>query len=260
MAAGPVMEWNRRDHARKFLRARARYIAAGQQHSRLITFWGEWEPQSKVIETFPAGPRGGPRWLHEPFWALPRHEKLLQNTDPLVFGERFLYSNCRQGKNQKLRELAEGSIILFGSKLRSEFVVDTVFVVGDSGQRYRRGETDSIECDEWVRAVLFDRLRSDRRSALEPLRLYRGVTYDENPDGPFRFVPCRSYMSDDAAFPRPTIRLPGRWLEPNLAMGAKVTPASQIELKTLWDEIVRQVQDAGAFLGVQLDPPPHRPE
>jgi hypothetical protein len=67
-------------------------------------------------------------------------------------------------------------------------------------------------------------------------------------------------MSDDAAFPRPTIRLPGRWLEPNLAMGAKVTPASQIELKTLWDEIVRQVQDAGAFLGVQLDPPPHRPE
>jgi hypothetical protein len=62
------------------------------------------------------GPPGDPHWLHEPYWEVPRHRLHLQNTDPLVFGDRFLYSNCRQGRNRKLRELAPGSLVVFGSK------------------------------------------------------------------------------------------------------------------------------------------------
>src|SRR6185503_12345431 len=112
---GSVMAWNRRGHARKFLLTEGRYVADGAVHDGAFTFWGEWEPQSKVVETFrPAGAR--PRWLHEPVWDRPRHRKLLQNTDPLVFGDAFMYTNCLQW-NGKLRRLAQGSIVLFGSRL-----------------------------------------------------------------------------------------------------------------------------------------------
>lgn len=56
---------------------------------------------------------------------------MLQNTDPLVFGDSFLYSNCRQGAIGRLRELRAGSVIVFGSVVSKSWVVDTVFVVGD---------------------------------------------------------------------------------------------------------------------------------
>jgi hypothetical protein len=136
---GPWMEWNRRAHARKFLRAHGTYIADGEPRTGPFTFWGEWEPQSRVLETFQNGGRGYPRWLQEPFWRVPRHPQLLQNTDPLVFGDHFLYSNCRQGRNRKLRELAPGSLVVFGSKFQGEFVVDTVLVVGEFAQRVHGG-------------------------------------------------------------------------------------------------------------------------
>jgi len=103
---GTWMDWNRRDHARKFLKAGGRYVLDGAAAHGPVVFWGEWEPQSRVLETFPKPRPGYPRYLHEPYWMVPRHRTLLQNTDPLVFGKQFLYSNCRQARNQKLRELA----------------------------------------------------------------------------------------------------------------------------------------------------------
>jgi hypothetical protein len=43
---GPWMEWNRREHARKFLKANGRFITSGEIRSGPLVFWGEWEPQS----------------------------------------------------------------------------------------------------------------------------------------------------------------------------------------------------------------------
>ena len=81
----------------------------------------------------------------------------------------------------------------------------------------------------------------------------------EAPSGPFSFVPCRPYDDVSAAFARPVLRLPRRWVEPNLAMGAKATAASAAEIRALWEEIVGQVLKDGLALGVHLDPPPHAP-
>lgn len=86
---GSWMEWNRRDHARRFLKASGKYVAAGEVCTGPFVFWGEWEPQSTVLEAFPNRPHAYPRLLQEPFWRVPRHRQLLQNTDPLVFGDRF---------------------------------------------------------------------------------------------------------------------------------------------------------------------------
>ena len=155
---GPMMDWNRGQHARKFLKAHGRYVVDGVAREGAVAFWGEWEPQSRVVETFPPEIPGGPCFLHEPFWVSQPDGDRLQNTDPLVFGDRFLYSNCRQRRNRKLRELAPGSIVLFGSKRRSEFVLDTVLVISDQSQPYMLGDSGHLDCDDWVRSVLFEPL------------------------------------------------------------------------------------------------------
>jgi hypothetical protein len=57
-----------------------------------------------------------------------------QNTDPMVFGDAFYYSNCRQHnwrkppnhpKPSEMQNLDLGSLILFGSMVGGEFVLDT---------------------------------------------------------------------------------------------------------------------------------------
>ena len=109
----------------------------------------------------------------------------------------------------------------------------------------------------WVRAVVFEPLRMSPDSASENFRLYWGRSNREAPSGPFSFVPCRPYGVGEYAFPRPGLRLPERWITPNLRQGAKATRASQSELRELWDEVIDQVVDkAGLALGVQLDAPP----
>jgi hypothetical protein len=251
---GLLMEWNRRDHARKYLKAEGRYLRGSREHRGPVEFWGEWEAQSKGVEERGDAPPGYPRWLHEPYWATPRHTVLLQNTDPLVFGEHFLYSNCRQGRNQKLRRLAPGSIVVFGSKLSNEFVIDTVFVVDDYFEDYMPMSIPVERFDSWLRAVVFDPLaRSAHRNV--SFRLYRGRKYAGSGDIPFSFVPCLPYEGPARGFPRPGIRLASRWLAPKLAMGAKATRATHTELEGLWEQIVRDIAVAGLSLGVELQAP-----
>jgi hypothetical protein len=250
---GPLMEWNRHEHARKFLKATGRYLANGAVQSGPFALWGEWEPQSRVVETFPAED-AHPGWLHEPLWQRPRHSRALQNTDPLVFGDHFLYSNCRQLRNSKLLRLAPGSIVLFGSKLRGGFVLDTVFVIGDKSELFTGPSAASLDYDDWVQAVVFEPLGHVPRDKV--FRLYQGRMYDEAPGGPFSFVPCRPYRPRSSAFARPVIDLDRRWIAPNLAMGAKAMAATEAELRAIWETIVGLVVDgAGLALGIELDSP-----
>jgi hypothetical protein len=251
---GPIMDWNRREHARKFLRANGRYLMDGAVQSGPLAFWGEWEPQSTVAE-LPAGDHGFPRYLHDPFWQRLRHQGKLQNTDPLVFGDSFLYSNCRQLHNSKLRRLAPGSLVLFGSKLDHEFVLDTVFVVSDEGQAFSPASAASVRTEDWIQAVVFEPLSRSAGPLDGAFRLYRGRMYDDSPDRPFSFVPCRPFRSGSAGFARPVVQLDRRWVTPNLAMGAKATPTTEAELSTIWGDLVGQVNLAGLALGISLEPP-----
>jgi hypothetical protein len=251
---GPWMDWNRREHARKYLMAEGTYLAEGRERHGKVEFWGEWEPPSRVIETLQDRPAGYPRWLHAPHWDVPRHTRLLQNTDPLVLGRRFLYSNCRQRRNAKLRRLAPGSIVVFGSKLAGEFVMDTVLVVDDDSDSYRPATLLTDDIEKWVRAVVFDPLvRSASRES--EFRLYFGRRYSGANDTPFSFVPCLPYDGLAKGFARPALRLPRQWIAPNLAMGAKATPASASELTDLFHEICSTVTTAGLSFGVELQPP-----
>ena len=55
--------------------------------------------------------------------------KSYQNTDPFIFETPFKYALCQQ--KAKMKHLARGSVILFGSQVDTmDFCLDTVFVVG----------------------------------------------------------------------------------------------------------------------------------
>jgi hypothetical protein len=254
--AGLMVPWNQGAHARKFLTARGQFLAGALPLTGSVTFWGEWEPQSQVIKTFQQPAAGMPRYLHKPDLQVPAPGPKRQNTDPLVFGDQFLYSNCRQERNHRLLQLAAESIVLFGSKLEGRFVLDTVFVVGESIQNYLVATSATIPCSPAVQAVVFGALRSDPTTALVEYRLYSGRTHKQRPDGPFSFVPCLPYGSGGAlTFARPVIQLDPKWITPNLAMAAKATEATSVELTCLWHEVKSQVLAQGLALAIQIEMP-----
>jgi hypothetical protein len=115
---------------------------------------GEWEAQSRVVEAWrvdgdlPALP---PRAVLR---GAPARTVKHQNTDPFVFGDAFLYTNCRS-PSAKLRRLTPGSVLLFGSGPGAGFVLDTVFVVAEgvhpasrsaSGTCCRTGQRRTRSC------------------------------------------------------------------------------------------------------------------
>ncbi len=256
------MPWNTTDHRRKFLKAEGEYLAEGQVRAGEFAFWGEWEPPSDVIQTYPENRGELPHYLHDPFWHLPTARTWRQNTDPLVFGDRFLYTNCRQQQNKELLELSDGSVILFGSQkgrgVDARFVLDAVFVIAGHDD-FSLDSSSHLAGADWVQAVVFEPLRLGGGPPADTYRAYRSRTYGEAPDGPFSFVPCRPIGAGEVPFTRPTIRLDDKWITPTLAMNARPTQASEREIRLLWEEVVHQVVDiAGLNLGVRLEVPDRR--
>lgn len=186
--------WNTFDsgHARKFMQLRGTWIAGdGSVHGGELWAWGEWEAQSELVRSLDAsGAPGLPHHLWRPYYVIPRggYERL-HNTDPFIFGERFLYSNCKQPSRPGLRQLGRGSVIAFGSK-RGGWVLDTVLVVADYID-YAAPEAHRALVDEVpgaFLAVTAGPLVGNGEE--ETLRLYRGATPDDRVDGMFSFFPA----------------------------------------------------------------------
>lgn len=128
-----IKYWNQGPHKRKFLKAQGQYVTASGTLSEQVPllFWGEWEPNSHVVETFSPvnNLKLWPHYLHEPYLPSSKKSTVLspvstpspcigdcsetkkktkggcstdwdndccQNTDPFVFGEAFIYSLCQQ--------------------------------------------------------------------------------------------------------------------------------------------------------------------
>jgi len=97
-----IKDWNTLAHQRKFLLNEGSYIKNGQKNNGELLFWGEWEPPSRVYEieqqTNCQLYGVNPKYLHTPFLPndnqikLYQKEQKYQNTDPFVFGEKFLYA------------------------------------------------------------------------------------------------------------------------------------------------------------------------
>lgn len=218
--AGRVRTWNRNDHRRKFLRSPGRYLGANGPQDGRIVFWGEWEPESVAIAEVEEPLPDGPRWVYEPYFVPPEGASDeaeyggRQNTDPFVFGRRFLYTGClqhKQGRPTQLRNLTRGSVILFGScRSGSRFVVDTVFVVADHIDHTKLDHRDRLRgrVPPTYEAVTLAPWYANTDEPARIHRLYIGATYDETVEGMFSFVPCLPNALAPKGFARPTVRLP----------------------------------------------------
>jgi hypothetical protein len=244
--------WNAGNHGRKFLQSFGRYVDGNRSLGQgNVVFWGEWEaPSYYIIPKSWERADALPRFLHRPVWERPTPNERRLNTDPWVFGDSFRYSNCRQLTRSALQRLTPGSLILFGSTIDAQFVIDTVFVVKDSCpfSPRRPPETDEAFRVCTVESLLTTGNRDD------PFTLYRGAAYEDRFNDMYSFVPCRLADADDMRFARPCISL-GGYVNPKNWRAACLTPCSQADVRRQWENVRKQVVDAGCLLGVWFATP-----
>jgi hypothetical protein len=241
--------WKRgtEDHARTFLLSPGTYRSAvhAEDQQSEVAFWGEWEGAVDLVTEVDRVP-GGPRWLcrPDPNAALPPPGDGTppQNTDPFVWGDAIRYTFCRQPGNGKLRRLARGSVILFGSSLDYRFVLDAVLVVAGWIEHRRRDDLVGHVDETYMRATIDPMYGwgEDRRT----YRLYLGATPDAPVDGMFSFVPCRPAAGTRTGFARPAIEL-DELINPNTRMQARMLEVGLERIPELWRRVVETVRADG---------------
>jgi len=210
-----IKDWNKISisHKRKFLLNEGSYIKNGKKYNCNLLFWGEWEPPSRVEEIKHqtiCPPYGiNPRYIHTPF--LPNASQVelyqekckYQNTDPFVFGEKFIYSICGQ-KRKKLRKLEKGSFIICGSRVNFRFVIDTYFVVKEVKPYFSIDDIKKMKLGIYKDIVIDFTLDRNRELDILPngRTLYKGATIDDPEHGMFSFVPAKVCDSKKTGFPR----------------------------------------------------------
>ena len=248
-------------HARKFMQIQGRWTDTNNtQHSADLWAWGEWEAQSDLLQELDRPDSWDlPRYLWLPYYTdQPEGYERLHNTDPFIFGDRFLYSNCKQAKRPNLKNLERGSVIAFGSKKKHGWVLDTVLVIADYADFLAADIHTSLAGhvpDAFLRVTGGPLAEND---ATETLRLYLGATPDNPVDEMFSFFPA-TLAGGDVGFERPSIELPAGCFTKTLAQGYKKTNNLPPEaLNELWQSIAEQVLDAGLLLGTHATLPEHR--
>ena len=125
--------WNTLDqpHARKFMQLEGTWLEGTRSEQGKMWAWGEWEPESDVIRCLNPITNQHPHFLWKPYWVRKPSYICLHNTDPFIYNG-FYYTDCKQARSpalKGLRHLGTGSIIVFGSAKKPDWVLDTVLVV-----------------------------------------------------------------------------------------------------------------------------------
>ena len=243
------VEWNRTalpnshvcddsTHRRKFLQAKGTWLKDEQESNKVsLWLWGEWEPESEQLQNssfLPGTDRGMPQFLWKPYWIPKQDYQGHHNTDPCVFGG-FYYAICKQTTEvgQRLRYLPTGSVIIFGSLLGGEWVVDTVFVVSGrrhyhvhafdemvTNQQLQLPDGRQFQLPDGLKEVVF---KSIRNSGVKPvMSFYVGATFRNQVEGMYSFFPCVPAPhagNSSSGFKRPAIELDTKYFNPGLGQG-----------------------------------------
>ncbi len=265
-------KWNKRDHKRKFLVSPGRCVRNNEVVDTDLVFWCEWEPESEVVAHIERPVAQDPQYLYRPFYVIPPSYEKAQNTDPFVFGT-FLYGNCQQYTSRgptQLRKLERGSVILFGSRVDDNFVLDTVFVVRDwieydwySYVSPLNGRVPHGYMEVTLKPLfLSGRDKNSKKGCSsdknKSYRLYIGATYDEPINGMFSFFPCLPLESGNKGFARPIIN-DLRFIRPRLKQKffADHPHLNQNQVRDFWQSVKEQVLNLkkGLWLGIQAQMP-----
>jgi len=200
--------WNTEpSHKRKFIRQEGYYVANlnSLPQKDKLNFWGEWEAQSffKLI----SGGHEMPNSIHKPIFiknSIPPREGICHSTDPYVFNKYHLYTHCKQGY-KSLQHLDHGSIILFGSSIGRNFVLDEVFVVDNTltyDTDYNRFVTANNDKLIFRNQEIFyhtNYIYTNRNS-----HIYYGKNYFDDNEF-FSFFPCKISQNNNFIFERPVL-------------------------------------------------------
>ena len=290
-----IKEWNCGSHRRKFMLAQGQYVQGNSTLSPVqdILFWGEWEPTSEVKRLqIPAGGDRVPKWLHKPFLRIgkggnvilpkptltsntsktcsctqkhtcaPTHSHkccpsngINQDTDPFVFGDEFLYSNCRQTNLTVMRNLAKGTIILFGSYVLSGpsapyFELDTVFVVGEN--RSYTPKTVKKDLSGFVPPQYLPIMGYGRQNTSPQFTCYKGASFNNHVNGMYSFVPCKPCGGPVAGFQKPKLTSATLSLIAKNLLSVKYTNSTLQQNKVVWNKIRNIINQQGFYEGVNL--------
>ncbi len=257
------MPWNVGDHRRKFLVSPGRCVdASGRLSTEELVFWGEWEAPSHVERRWPASGRL-PRALHHPYWTTPKNTSFRQNTDPWIWGEHMIYSNCKQivGPDRKatsMQRLTEGSVICFGSTIGQEFCLDTVLVIA-SAEPWVPANARTLDVNEAFITCTADSVATSPMDGRLTLTLYRGATIDNAIEGMYSFVPVLMTDHPSKRFARPSVTVPGL-INPasrQSTWGSK-RPLDFTRVHDAWRAVADQVLASGLVLGVSFALPERR--
>lgn len=251
--------WTLKVHGRKYMASHGTWLDEldpdALRHRGEIEFWGEWEGPSRVVAELEQSEPGSPRFLYEPLWDYPPDHPEAQNTDPFVFGDRFLYSNCRQNTKHgpmKTQRLAVGSIIAFGSGGFHDFVLDTLFVVARA-RPITWESIDELEVDPVFRALTLELLGPGPEGP--SFTLYEGATPNEPVGGMFSFFPCSQSDGGRSRFARPAVELSEK-INPTNWRAAKLTPIEDLEAAhDIWADLAKQVLASDLSLGTHAEMP-----
>jgi len=232
----------------------------------------EWEPESDVTH-LNEKLIGYPSYLHTSYYVKPRNYHNHQNTDPFVFGEYFHYTCCKQHKiivniprKTKLRDLEPGSVILFGSHLQDNFVLDTVFVVGEKSILHDSSNYTSLRhkvSETFYDVTILPMYKHVKGCGQKELicseppgkvsRLYFGAMHNKPFNGMFSFFPCLPVDSYPAGFSRPIIELD--FISKNMTMGFNTYQCEIEEMYKLWERVCRQIEIKGLKIGINAESP-----
>jgi hypothetical protein len=268
---GPgVKPWNTTgaDHRRSFLMAPGlfrRSFDGPVEAADQLLFWGAWE-------AFAGGEhcRGPARTVFVPIPPRFPERPGLHVTDPFVFDGPFLYSCCQQKEKPSLRNLQRGDVMLFGSKLDGDFVLDTVFVVAESepyethaGLENLGAKVPSSFAEVTLKPLAFRWLASSDElhpcaTTLAPYRLYWGATPENPVNGMFSFVPAKPAGDPVVSFKRPVVH---EFVNPNLSRGIRECFRSErnrqvfvdpVAVRDAWARVANSVIHDGFVLGTNF--------
>ncbi len=247
-------------HHRSFLQCEGTYRARnGKTGPEVLNFWGEWEGPADVKALKPAL-GGEPQWLLTPRY--PKKTESGMNTDPFVFNGPFRYSFCRQ-KKVSLRNLAVGSMVLFGSSMDRQFVLDTVFVVGKNCgtlESYSKKKSLGLFGKMNIDAILKEARAGQcggkmKRGEAPQATVYEGATPESPVNGIYSFAPAKLASGKDSVFARPVLdkKLFGEIITPALSQTTKNTSASPADIVKIWKTLTQTLHKQGFVLGVRFD-------
>ena len=254
-----IRDWNTENiHYRKLILNSGKYLdclSSDEKNAELI-FWGEWEAPSVFI---PFENKEIAQGLHCPI-VVDETNSLLQNTDPYVFGSNFKYAICSQ--TGVMTQLAEGSLVLFGSTSSVGFLLDTVFVVKNSEIANSVYQNQASNYSKVYKKVTLDCLGNcylTDKCTSSKNRIYSGKSWSEDKNY-FSFVPCKIADSDSQSNGIEKLIIPHEFsdLSFNITRQRQGHPYNHFKgykPEDVWLELIQFVLSKGFYIGTYLEEP-----